>query len=252
MKRRYIYVLLILAIGFLWEFFGNNNNIAKLLISTPSKSFNYFLSNLTELFQAFKITFSESILGLLLAMLFSFFVMTLGFYNKKVLDFVLPIMLISQVIPIITLAPLIILLFGIGIKAKIIISALMCFFPIFINFHNGIRNIPVEILETAKIYNASTKFKILNIYYPLSIPNIMTGLKISSVLSVIGAVVGEFNGADIGLGKNLFLSAKRIEPELMINSLFFSSLLGLILYGLIVIIEKKIGKWYFKNQIQIN
>lgn len=236
----------------MWEYFGKNSNITKLLVSTPSLTFGYFINNYTPLLQAFKVTFIESITGLILAMLFSFFVMTIGFYNKRFLDILMPIFLVSQVIPIITLAPLIILLFGIGIKAKIIISALMCFFPILINFNNGIRNIPIEILETLKVYNATNRFKIRNIYFPLSAPNIMTGLKISSVLSVIGAIVGEFNGADIGLGKNLFLSAKRIEPELMICSLFLSSLLGIILYGLIILIENKICKWYLKNSIQIN
>ena len=72
----------------------------------------------------------------------------------------------------------------------------------------------------------------------------MTGLKIAATWSVIGAIVAEFNGADIGLGKNLFLAAKLLEPELMLSSLILSSLLGALMYGLIILIEKRIGKWY--------
>lgn len=244
MKKRYIYTIILFFILFVWEFAGRINDTTKILISTPSLSIQYFMNNLGSLIKASWITLIESFLGLFLATVFSFFVMVIGLYSKKFLDTIMPIMIVSQIIPVITLAPLIILIFGIGMEAKIIISALMCFFPIFINFNNGIRNIQTEIIDLLKVYNAKTKFKIINIYFPLSTPNIMTGLKISSVLSVIGAIVGEFNGADVGLGKNLFLSAKRLEPELMINSLLFSSIIGFFLFGSILLIEHKFGKWY--------
>ncbi len=75
----------------------------------------------------------------------------------------------------------------------------------------------------------------------------MTGLKVSSLLSVIGAIVGEFNGADVGLGKNLYLAAKKLEPELMVNSLFLSAIIGFLLYGSIIWVEHVFGKWYIKN-----
>jgi NitT/TauT family transport system permease protein len=248
MKRRYIYIISIVLVVVLWEISGRNNNTTKLLISTPLESFHYLMNHISNLLLAIWVTFLESFLGLSLATFFSFFVMVIGLFSKKFLDTIMPIMIVSQIIPIITLAPLIILIFGIGIEAKIIVSALMCFFPIFINFNNGIRSIQPEIFDLLKVYNATTLFKIKHIYFPLSTPNIITGLKVSSLLSVIGAIVGEFNGADIGLGKNLFLAAKRLQPELMINSLLFSSIIGFVLYGSIMLLENTIGKWYIKNK----
>lgn len=248
MKKRYIYIVSLLLMLLIWELVGNSSNTVKLLASTPSASFLYLVSNFSSIIEATWFTFAESFLGLFLATLFSFLVMIIGLYFKKFLDLIMPVMIISQVVPIITLAPLIILVFGLGIKAKVIISALMCFFPIFVNFNNGIRNISSDIIDLLRVYNATMTFKIRYIYFPLSTPNILTGLKISSVLSVIGAIVGEFNGADIGLGKNLFLAARRLEPELMITSLLFSSIIGLSLYGSIIIIEFIIGRWY-KNSI---
>ena len=74
-------------------------------------------------------------------------------------------------------------------------------------------------------------------------PSIMAGLKISATLAVIGAIVAEFNGAEMGLGKNLFLAAKRLEPDLMMSSLLLSTLLGGMFFGLIYYIEKKIINW---------
>lgn len=247
MKRIYIYVVLICVLVMAWEISGRNSSTVKLLISTPSESLYYFADSVNHLLLATWITFIEAFLGLSIAAFFSFFVMVIGLCNKNFLDTIMPVMIISQVIPVITLAPLIILIFGIGIEAKVIVSALMCFFPILINFNNGIRSIPEEIFYLLKVYNASTKFKIRYVYFPLSMPNIMTGLKVSSLLSVIGAIVGEFNGADVGLGKNLYLAAKKLEPELMINSLFLSAIIGFLLYGAIVWIEHVFGKWYIKN-----
>jgi NitT/TauT family transport system permease protein len=247
MKRRYIYIIAICALVVGWELSGRNSNITKLFISTPLESLNYFAENISHLLLATWTTFIESFLGLLISTFFSFFVMVIGLYSKKFLDTIMPVMIVSQIIPIITLAPLIILIFGIGIKAKVIVSALMCFFPIFINFNNGVGSIREEVLDLLKVYNATTLFKIRRVYFPLSMPNIMTGLKVSSLLSVIGAIVGEFNGADVGLGKNLYLAAKRLEPELMINSLFLSAIIGFLLYGSVMLIENVFGKWYVKS-----
>lgn len=249
MRRRYIYIIAIAVLVVIWEISGRNSNTVKLFVSTPLISIYYFIDNAKLLLSATWVTFIESFGGLCIAAFFSFFVMVIGLCNKKILDTIMPVMIVSQVIPIITLAPLIILIFGIGIKAKVIVPALMCFFPIFVNFNNGIRSIPQEILYLLKVYNASTKFKILHVYFPLSMPNIMTGLKVSSLLSVIGAIVGEFNGADIGLGKNLYLAAKRLEPELMINSLFLSAIIGFLLYGTVVLLENLFGRWYIKKEL---
>jgi NitT/TauT family transport system permease protein len=97
------------------------------------------------------------------------------------------------------------------------------------------------------IYNASKTQIIYRVYFPLSTPHIISGLKIAATLAVIGAIVAEFNGTEIGLGKNLFLAAKRLEPELMMSSLILSSVLGGSLYALIYFLELRIGKWYLKN-----
>jgi NitT/TauT family transport system permease protein len=159
------------------------------------------------------------------------------------MDFVLPIMVASQVIPLIVLAPFFIILLGIGLESKIAMAALMCFFPIFLNFAQGYKSISQDVHELLHIYNANILSRIKNVYFPLAMPNIMTGLKISSTLAVIGAIVAEFTGATQGLGKNLFLSAIRLEPDLMMSSLVLSTLLGAVIFGSIYLIEKRLTRW---------
>lgn len=243
MKNKITYILLSILLLVVWQYFGSTNQTVRLLLSSPTLVVNYFCENYASLLQATQTTLIEAVVGLLIAVVFSFGVMILCFYYPKLMDFVLPIMITSQVIPLIVLAPFFIILLGIGLGSKIAMAALMCFFPIFVNFAQGYKAISQNIHELMHIYNANTWTRTRFVYFPLSMPSIMAGLKISATLAVIGAIVAEFNGAEIGLGKNLFLAAKRLEPDLMMSCLLLSTLLGVVLFGTIYYIEKKIIKW---------
>ena len=240
MKNSLIYIILIIVLIIAWQYYGQTSNVVRLLISSPSNIIAYFGEAYPDLLKATGITLLEAVLGLLIATAFSFTTMVLCFYFPKFLNFVMPIMIGSQVVPLIVLAPFFILLLGIGLSSKVAMAALISFFPIFVNFGTGVNSIPKEILEFAHINKTNTYRKIKNIYFPLALPNIFTGLKIAATLSVIGAIVAEFTGAKIGLGKNLFLSAKRLEPELMMSSLLLSTLLGAVMFGVIILLEKSI------------
>ena len=247
MRNWVLYILLFIACVFLWHYFGGNYNNVRMLISSPQLTMDYFNENSSTLLNAAFTTFYESLFGLLIATALAFGMMIFCFYNKWFYNFILPLIISSQVIPLITLAPFFILAFGIGIKSKVALAAVISFYPIFLNFSTGFNSISPNIFDFLNLYNTKTSFRIFKIYFPLSLQNIFTGLKISATLSVIGAIVAEFSGAEIGLGKNLLMSAIRIEPELMMISIFLSALLGGVLFGSIYLLEKLLGKWYLKN-----
>jgi len=247
MKRKISYLIISIIVLLLWQYLGSTNNTFRLLLSSPSILIDYFAENYTDLFSATYITLYEAMVGLLIATCFSFGMMILCFLNPKIMEFILPLMITAQVIPLIVLAPFFIILFGIGLTSKIAMAAIMSFFPIFVNFAQGYKAIPQNIHELMTVYQASQFYRIRNVYFPLAMPSIMAGLKVSATLSVIGAIVAEFNGAELGLGKNLFLSAKRLEPDLMMASLIISALIGYVLFSLIKIIELIKGTWYNEN-----
>lgn len=249
MKKNLQYILIVTILILLWQYFGDISNTTRLLLSTPKHICEYFSENYILLLSATGVTLFEAFIGLVIATLFSFIIMIICFYKPGIMDFILPVMVTSQVVPLIVLAPFFIILLGIGVTSKIAMAAIMCFFPTFINFATGYRSINQNIHDLMSIYNANKWFLIFKVYFPLSLQNILTGLKISATLSVIGAIVAEFNGADIGLGKNLFLSAKRLEPDLMMTSLLLSTLLGGAMFFIIYLIEKRIGKWYINSKI---
>ncbi len=243
MKRRIIYIGLIITLLILWQYFGSTNQTVRLLLSSPSLVFDYLGNNLYDMWDATRTTFIEAFLGLLIATTFSFGIMILCFYKPKLMDFVLPIMVTSQVIPLIVLAPFFIILFGFGLSSKIAMAAVISFFPIFVNFAQGYKSIDSNIHDLMHINNAPLNFRIYNVYFPLSMGSIMAGIKISSTLSIIGAIVAEFSGAESGLGKNLYISAIRLEPDLMMSSLLLSIFIGLFFYSIPLVIEKKLIKW---------
>jgi len=226
-----------------WQYYGSNSQDIRLLLSSPSLVLSYCTENHSILFAAALTTLIEAVAGLLIAVSISFGIMILCFYFSKLMDFVLPIMVISQVIPLIVLAPFFIILFGFGIASKIAMSAVISFFPIFVSFAQGYKAISRNIHELMYIYNAGTWTRIREIYFPLSMPSIIAGIKISCSLSIIGAIVAEFSGAEIGLGKNLYISAIRLEPDLMMSSLLLSFFMGLFFYSIPLIIEKRLIKW---------
>lgn len=244
MKNKILYILLSVLLLAAWQYFGSTSQTVRLLLSSPSLVANYFGQNHSALLLATQTTLIEAVAGLLIATVFSFGVMILCFYFPKLMDFVLPIMITSQVIPLIVLAPFFIILMGIGLGSKIAMAALMCFFPIFVNFAQGYKAISQNIHELMHIYNAGTWTRVKQVYFPLAMPSIMAGLKISATLAVIGAIVAEFTGAEMGLGKNLFISAIRLEPDLMMTSLILSTIIGLGLFFSIKLLEKKFGQWY--------
>lgn len=246
MNKKIIYILLGVLLLATWQFFGSTNQTIRLLLSSPSLVVEYFRENHISLLEATLITLTEAFAGLLLATTFSLGMMILCFFFPKLMDLVLPIMIASQVVPLIVLAPFFIILLGIGLGSKIAMAALMCFFPIFVNFAQGYKAISQNIHELMYIYNADTWTRIRLIYFPLSMPSLIAGLKISATLAVIGAIVAEFAGAEIGLGRNLYISAIRLEPEMMMSSLILATILGVLFFGIISLIEKQI-KW-MKNE----
>lgn len=239
MKNKIIYILLSVLLLVAWQYYGSTSQTVRFYISSPTLVVDYFSVNSDALLLATQTTLIEASVGLLIAVLFSFGMMIICFYFPKVMNFILPIMVISQVIPLIVLAPFFIILLGFGLGSKIAMAALMCFFPIFVNFAQGYKAINPNIHEMMHIYNANTWTRIKKVYFPLSFPSIMAGLKISSTLAVIGAIVAEFAGAQVGLGKNLYITALRTEPEMMMSSLLLASLLGVLFFGAMSFIEKR-------------
>jgi ABC-type nitrate/sulfonate/bicarbonate transport system permease component len=154
-----------------------------------------------------------------------------------------PILVTSQTIPIVALAPLFLLWFGFGLAPKVLVVVLVTFFPIVVALLDGLRSAPPEAAELLRSYGASDgqAFRVLR--WPSALPSLFTGLRISVVYAVIGAVFGEYVGAREGLGIWMQLSQNAFRTDLVFAAIVVTSALSLALYWGIGVLRRAVIPW---------
>ena len=150
-----------------------------------------------------------------------------------------PYLVAAQAIPVLVLAPLMALWFGPGITSKVVICALISFFPIAIATMVGIRSVDARLLELARSLRATRRQIVTTLEVPAALPSIFGGLRVGVTLAVVGAIVGEWAGTDQGLGLLVNLARGSLfDTPLLFATLVTIALLGIVLYGLVVLVER--------------
>ncbi len=154
-----------------------------------------------------------------------------------------PYLVASQAIPVIAIAPLLVIWFGPGMLSKIIISALIVFFPILVNTIAGVRSVPADLHDLMRSLNATRWQTFTRLEVPAALPVLMAGLKVGATLSVIGAVVGEFAGASAGLGVMINVADGQYDTARMFVGVLALVVLALSLYGIAALLERRLLAW---------
>lgn len=154
-----------------------------------------------------------------------------------------PYVVASQAVPTIAIAPLLVIWFGPGMVSKVLVCGLIVFFPILINTMVGVRGVPEDLRDLMRTLRATPgqMFRMLEV--PAALPVLLGGLRIGATLAVIGAVVGEFVGADKGLGFLLNVARGQYDVAMVFVTIFALVLMALGLYGLVALVEKSLLKW---------
>jgi NitT/TauT family transport system permease protein len=154
-----------------------------------------------------------------------------------------PYLVASQAVPIVAIAPLLIIWFGSGLFSKVLICALIVFFPVLVNTVVGLRAVPQNLRDLMRSLRASQLQVLRHLEIPAALPVLLGGLRIGATLSVIGAVVGEFVGSDRGLGFLVNVGRGRYDTALVFVAIFTLVALALALYGGVVLIERRLLNW---------
>jgi NitT/TauT family transport system permease protein len=188
-------------------------------------------------------TFLESVLGFLLAVVIGIpFAVCVA--SSRVLNLTLyPILIATQSIPKVAIAPIILVWFGLGMQSKLVIAFLVAFFPIVVDTAAGIRATPAGLLELARSLRASPLQIFLKIQFPAALPFIFAGAKVAVTLAVIGAVIGEFVGSIGGLGNLLLTANSQLDSPLAWAALVWLSALGILLFAAVVVAERMVMPW---------
>ncbi len=189
------------------------------------------------------VTLREVLTGLLVGVLAAFWSGYLIAKNRLAAYTLTPYLVALQAVPIVAVAPLLIIWFGPGIASKTIICALLVFFPMLVNTVIGIRSIPPELRDLMRSLEATPLQTFWYLDLPAAMPIVIGGLKVSATLSVIGAVVGEFVSASAGLGYLVNFGRGTYDTPLVIAAVFTLTALALILYGLASWLEHILLDW---------
>ncbi|MEI9922457.1 MAG: ABC transporter permease [Bradyrhizobium sp.] len=199
------------AFFMLWEWLCVLFKVPVFVLPKPSDIAAQILKDRLLLWQHFQFTLKNVIFGFFLAFIVA---MILGFlvsHVRLINRAIYPLLVASQTIPVIAIAPVFIIWFGYGILPKVITTALICFFPLTINTITGFTSVDPEIKTLFRAYNGGWFQTFAKLTLPSALPFIMSGLKISATLSVIGGVIGEWIGSEMGLGYLIIQAGAQIS-----------------------------------------
>lgn len=158
-----------------------------------------------------------------------------------------PLLILSQNIPIIILAPLLVIWFGFGMLPKVIVITMVCFFPITIATLDGLRQTSRELMHYMQMVGATKQRIFWQLEWPHALPSVFSGLKISATYSVMGAVISEWLGASKGIGVYMTLASSSFRTDRVFVAIFVVMILSLLFFALIRSIEKFVIKWQPKE-----
>jgi NitT/TauT family transport system permease protein len=237
-------ITLLLAL-LVWQALSYFTGLPEFILPAPLLVWERFLSALADgsLMRHTLATLEEVLLGLLAGTVFA---TLLGYRIAKSRTFeqlVSPFLVASQAVPIVGIAPLLVIWFGPGLFSKALICGLIVFFPVLVNTVVGLRAVPRALGELMHSLRASRWQVLRYLEIPAALPIFLGGLRIGATLSVIGGVVGELIGASEGLGFLINVARGQYDTAMVFVAIFTLIALALSLYGIIILLEKRFLAW---------
>lgn len=228
-----------------WYLVTRYSGIPNFILPSPSSVWVRFLKALADgtLLYHTGITLVEILLGLLAGTIFATIVGYILAKSRSLERVLSPYIVASQAIPIVAIAPLLVIWLGDGILSKVVICALIVFFPVLVNTIVGVRAVPAALYDLMNSLHASRTQILWKVEVPASLPVFLGGLRVGATLSVIGAIVGELVAAEEGLGFLLQLGDFQYDTPMVFVAVFMLIALALMLYGIVTLLEKKFLKW---------
>ncbi|MHA7987426.1 ABC transporter permease [Rathayibacter sp. CAU 1779] len=195
------------------------------------------------------ITLGEAVAGLAIGFVAAFVVAVLISELPIARRAVMPIAVVLNVTPLVAIAPALVVAFGFGPLPKLIITALICFFPILINTAAGLRSVPLAVLQVYKTMDASRLELLLHLRIPNALPFVFAALRIVFPLSIIGAVVAELSasGSTGGLGTLISTASTMNQLAVVYAAIFILAVMGVLLLGAITLVEKRVLRWHARS-----
>lgn len=242
---RVVYPLLSLVVIIaLWQLVVSVAKPAPYLLPSPGSVAVTLVSQFPLLIYHSGITAFETLIAFLLSIVIALPLAVMIARFRWFEDAVYPLLVTSQAVPKVALAPLILVWLGFGLHTNIVVGVLMAFFPVVISGVVGLKSVPEDMVFLGKTMGLSQAQMFRKIYLPHALPSLFGGLKVCVTLAVVGAVVGEFVGSDRGLGYLILLSSGQLQTALMFAALILLVLIGVISFAIVQLVEARVMPWH--------
>lgn len=238
-----ISVVTIFLIILLWWGISYTQIVPDFMLPSPKDVVLAFFTDFKLICGHLFFTLFEAITGLLLSVVFSFILAIFMDRYNIFYKAIYPLLVISQTIPVIAIAPIIVLWFGFGVMPKIILIFSTCFFPMTISIFTGFNTIDKDMLKLIQSMDTSYIKTLCFVKIPLSLKNFFSGFKISATYAIVGAVVAEWLGGEKGIGVYMTRVKKAYAFDKMFASIITVSIVSLLLVWFVKYLENKIIYW---------
>jgi NitT/TauT family transport system permease protein/putative hydroxymethylpyrimidine transport system permease protein len=226
-----------------WDVLADLLNIRDYLVPAPSQIAETLWEQRELLAEDAWVTLREVVAGFALAAVAGMALAIAMHLSGGVRRALYPLLVASQTVPIVVIAPVLVVWFGFGIVPKLLIIALICFFPITVNAYDGLRSVDPDLIKMMRTLGAGRLQILRRAELPWALPFAFSGAKIAVAVAVIGAVFGEWAGSDSGLGHLILVSSGELSTSLTFAAIFVLSAIAISLFGLLALIERRVVNW---------
>jgi putative hydroxymethylpyrimidine transport system permease protein len=226
-----------------WALVASIDSVDDLTLASPGETLGAFRNDWSLLMDNAWVTLYEVLLGLAIAVAGGLAAALAMHLSRTLRDAAYPLLVASQAIPIVVLAPIFVLAFDYGIGPKLAIVALICFFPVTVAVLDGLRSVDPAQLKLVRSFGASRLRTLRSVELPAALPSFFSGLRIAATVSVIGAVFGEWAGADEGLGRLVLLGNNQLQTPRVYAGIVILTLMAVALFALVTLLERLACPW---------
>ena len=235
--------LIMLAALALWELVVRLAHIPEYLLPAPSQIAADLAADWPVLGPALLVTLREVLIGFAIAGVAGVGLAVLLHLSPVARRAVYPLLIGSQTVPIIVLAPILVIMLGYGVAPKLVIVALICFFPIVVNGIDGLGSVDPELIQMMRTLDASRWAILRRVEFPAALPTLFSGLRIAATFAAIGAVFGEWSGSSQGLGYVMLAATPNLLTARIFASIVLLTAVALVLFGVVSLLERIFVPW---------
>jgi putative hydroxymethylpyrimidine transport system permease protein len=243
MSRVWPPALLLAAAVCVWELVIRAAHVPDYLFPAPSAVASALGSDADLLASATAVTLREVLLGYLLALALGLSLAILIHFSAALRRALLPILVLSQTVPTVVLAPILAIVLGYGIEPKLVVIALVCFFPIVVNTVDGLRSTDPELARMMRTLDATRSATFRRVEFPGALPAVFSGARIAATYAAVGAVFGEWAGSSAGLGFVMLQAQPSLATARIFAAVLILSAIALGLYALVSLAERLFVPW---------